>query len=443
MSVGFDSNDLRVRVQSSFSTGEMKRLLMGWGATDAELEGDANALATRVVRVGFRRFGLAELMHKLRGEKPLTEWPDPSSEPDERWAGPPSRALSQPLSPTLMDVPVGDEKWMGLAPRSAATPEPASVSPGPPSSPAPFALTVHHTEPAQLIPDLGSEPTGSTSTAIAQAPASQAAPSAPASAPVSQRSAAAPPSSKQPHSRGLIFSDFEAMRAATSPARQPSGVSYRTLAIAGGLVLLLGLLAFGGGLLWQARRGSRIIAAPSIPDRVNAEGRGRGPAGRAADLIDTSLLRVADLCGLTVTGTPSTEIFALSQAACSREEVQREQRSEERKRARRALGIDDPDFDPTPPARTPADDIDDALDEPPPPRRPAPRPTPNDDPAPVRRNPATVQAPPSCTAKCQSARSDCDASCGREPADASLYDRFQACTGACISQETRCRRACL
>lgn len=438
MSVGFDSNDLRVRVQSSFSTGEMKRLLMGWGASPEELEGDANSLATRVVRVGFRRFGLAELMHKLRGEKPLTEWPDPSSEPDERWAGPPSRALSQPLQPTLMDVPVGDEKWMGLSPKSAPV-EAAPVSQQP-SSRAPFALTVHNPEPEVVLPDLGSEPTGSTpSPPVIEAPVSQAAPSAPVSVP---SPVAAPPSSRQPQSRGLIFSDFEAMRAANSPRPQPGGVSYRTLAIAGGLVLLLGLLAFGAGLLWQARRGSRIIAAPSIPDRVNAEGRGRGPAGRAADLMDTSLLRVADLCGLTVTGTPSTEIFALSQAACSREEVQREKRSEERKRARRTLGIDDTDFDPTPPSRIPADDIDDAIDEPPPPRRPVPRPV-GDDPAPAKRNPASVQAPPSCTAKCQSARSDCDASCGREPADASMYNRFQACTGACISQETRCRRACL
>lgn len=121
----FDANDLRLRVQSCFSLGEMRRLLLGWGASPADTEGDAGSLAQRVVRLGLKELGENELVRKLRAEKPLAEWPDPTETGDERWAGPASRTFAE----TKMEgTPATLDAAEAPAP-SVAVPRPPSARP--------------------------------------------------------------------------------------------------------------------------------------------------------------------------------------------------------------------------------------------------------------------------------------------------------------------------
>ncbi|MBK8939153.1 MAG: hypothetical protein IPM79_16375 [Polyangiaceae bacterium] len=132
---GYDESDLRLRVQASFSLPEMRRLLLGWGATPEEAEGDARELSLRVVRLGVKRFGAGELVHKLKADKPLTEWPDPAAEADERWAPQPPAPSFDVGETTVVDLPPAmDEPQPPSAPASAPKPPP----PGPRSNPMVF-----------------------------------------------------------------------------------------------------------------------------------------------------------------------------------------------------------------------------------------------------------------------------------------------------------------
>jgi hypothetical protein len=125
---GYDESDLRLRVQASFSLPEMRRLLLGWGATPEEAEGDARELSLRVVRLGVKRFGAGELVHKLKADKPLTEWPDPAAEADERWAPQPPAPSFDVGETTVVDLPPAmDEPQPPSAPASA--PKPAQAGP--------------------------------------------------------------------------------------------------------------------------------------------------------------------------------------------------------------------------------------------------------------------------------------------------------------------------
>src|SRR5688500_4609090 len=84
------TSELRLRLQAALSLSEMRRLLTSWGADPAEVEGDAATLAHRVVRLGDKSFGRAELVRRLRAEKPLVEWPDVAEDDAAKWAGEPT-----------------------------------------------------------------------------------------------------------------------------------------------------------------------------------------------------------------------------------------------------------------------------------------------------------------------------------------------------------------
>lgn len=250
-----NARELRLLVQTSFSAGEIRRLLEAWGAAPDELEGDVATLAHHLVRIGDKRFGVPEMARRFRAEKPLLEWPE------EDW---------------------GSDKWAGKGPGIDVE---ATVvdAPAPPDAPP-----------------------------VAGAPAAEAAATAPTleapseEAPVDE--SGAPPSSvKAPPPRSanpMIFLEPEAMRA--KPERQ--GIDPKWLAIAGGGLLVAIGLAFVAGLAW--RRDDAAATSQGEPD---------GPtqmAARAAGFVDRSLLSVADLCELVVDGAPTRDVLIVAQETC-------------------------------------------------------------------------------------------------------------------------------
>lgn len=304
-------------------------------------------------------------------------------------------SLEKPLVewPDVPDEP--DSRWAG----------PMSI-PGPTPAPPEVAAVL--------------EPLDTADTAVDAPPPASAADVAPVSrAPAS----VATPSSK-PKSSGLVFPEASSLRA--EPARQ--AIDPRILiAIGAGMILLAGL-AFAAGLVWRSRDPEPAATAPASSAPANdAAPRSNGVAGRAANLVEARLLSVAGACGLTVTGGPTREVLELAQEACGRDEFERQRRA--RDRAARSLPavIDDEPNDPIAPLL-------------PDPAKTAPEPrTIATDPKPPK--PATPTKP-SCSTACARVRAECSEACGAEPGDAAQYDRYQACTGRCVTQETRCRQSC-
>ncbi|NUO52948.1 MAG: hypothetical protein HOV80_29225, partial [Polyangiaceae bacterium] len=198
-----NTRELRLRVQSGFSAGEIRRLLEAWGAAPEELEGDVGTLAHHLVRIGDKRFGVPEMARRFRAEKPLLEWPEEDWGSD-KWAG---KGPGIDVETTIVDVPVPPEKTVIEAvPEEAAPPaeEPESI----------------------------------------KAPESVKAPP--------------PPSTKNP----MIFLEPEAMRA--KPARQ--GIDPKWLAIGGGALVVVVGLAFVAGLAWRRDDAAPEAAPQAKPD---------------------------------------------------------------------------------------------------------------------------------------------------------------------------------
>ncbi len=245
---------------------------------------------------------------------------------------------------------------------------------------------------------------------------------APASqAPTSQAAPASRAPQSVPKSSGLVFVDATTLRG--EPPR--TGIDARIVVAGGAGMILLAGAAFAAGLVWRRAPDTPSNTAPSAEPAK--ETRSGGVAGRAANMVEARLLGVADACGLTVNGEPSREVLELAQEACGRDEVERQRRSRDRA-ALRAVSDDEPS-DPI----TPLPGADRTAKTAPEPRTIA------RDPQPPK---ITAPAKPSCGAACARVRAECSEACGAEPADASQYDRYQACTGRCVTQETRCRQSC-
>ncbi|NUP09389.1 MAG: hypothetical protein HOW73_25325 [Polyangiaceae bacterium] len=419
---GFDVQDLRFRVQSSFSLPELRRLLVGWGADPEETAGDTSTLARAVVKLGMQRFGANELIHKLKAEKPLTEWPDPTEGDDERWAprsGPISTAAVDDVgeatvvdNPPVMLEPPGIATLVGLSPADDVFTKATVV---PPPQPAPIAATLVD---APLPP-----PPAAPTLLDAPRPPPPVELPPPSVKPASTR--VAPPSNP------LVFLEPEMLRR----RQERETRRWLVLGIAGGVVALLAI-AFGAGMLLRRddMTASNELSRSGSP-------RTDGPAGRAANVLDESLRRVADACALDVDGNPTRSIFALSQEACGRDEADRLARAEQRERERALYGNDavDPNrFAPVPPVPD-----EDRL---PPTARPTAdkRAKPPADTTPrAQPEPKLQPGGGNCMTKCQKTRGECDRSCGPEPKDASLYDAYMNCSGRCVSAESKCRRGCL
>jgi hypothetical protein len=383
---GFDPREVRLRVQTAFSAGEMRGLLERWGLGTDGLSDDRTALANAVVKRGSQSLGVSELLRRLKSERPLLEWPEPAGE-DAQWAGPMSGAVSQ------------REPEAPLPELSLLTP----IAPDAHGRPTPTVAM----DAAQIA-----------ETVVVDVPSSHADAPPPSmrTAPSSMRfgDAGAPP----PPSDSL-FSSGGNDRA---PAKQ--GIDPRIfIGVIGGMVVLAGI-AFAAGFVF--RRPTSGAASSSGP-KIAAAPRSTGVAGRAANAFDKSLLQVATLCDLDVSGAPTREIFSISQEGCGTVEQERIRRREQQllEKERKEHGLpplptNEPDDDPTPTARAPRD-----LGRP-------------------QTDPGGSGGAPKggCLANCNRVASECSNECGPEPNDSSLYGKYQQCTGRCLGDESRCRLNC-
>ena len=232
--------------------------------------------------------------------------------------------------------------------------------------------------------------------------------------PVSRRSASdAPPASSAPSSakvNPLIFAPLDARPSGESKGR---GIDPKILVVALGLAVALAIVAFGAGLLW--RRGGPDTAGVASASAAPAP-RSSGIAGHAADELDVRIVNVAALCDLGLEEGASRAVFEAAQRGCGTVEQERLRRKQ-----RAALDAARPIHRmPDPPPEVEDD-------------RPQPIQTPKAPGPPVASR---------CMTSCQRARTDCESSCGPEPKDATDYDKWQACSGGCLTNDARCRVAC-
>jgi hypothetical protein len=235
-------------------------------------------------------------------------------------------------------------------------------------------------------------------------------PPASAPAPASRRSPSDAPPVSTARPNPMVFRPPERDDA----GEKPRGLDPKILVAALGLTVVLAAIAFGAGLLWR-RGGSETAAASSAPNAPAP--RSSGLAGHAADELEARIVNVAALCDLGLDEGPSKSVFESAQRGCGTVEQERLRRKQ-----RAALDAERPQH---------------RMPDPPPEAT-------EDEPTPVRTPKSSGGGPPAnrCMTACQRSRSDCESSCGPEPKDASGYDKWQACSGRCLTDDARCRVAC-
>lgn len=393
MASALDIGELRLRVEGSFTGTELRQLASKWGlVAEPAWDRSPSDLVRGLLKQADRMFGTAELVRRLRVEKPLVEWPDVDTADAEKWG---------PKSVTQLGIgPGGDDEATvvtsgppstglggGEAPDLGALELPESAGDGsaPPSDGSAAAATI------------AGDPGGAPQPTLDGAPA----PSEPAPG---SASAQGPASARRP----ATAAPFPGT-ASPAPEKAREGVDPKILVAVAGLMFGLAVVAFGAGLLW-----SRRASAPEGP-KAAAAARPNAVAVRAVGVFESALLSVATRCEVDVDGPPTSEILAAAQEGCGR--ATRDAR-------RRALND----------ASAPL-----PLD----PARPRPRePKDADDPRPVRAPTAGAPQRPSCLSGCAGIKSSCMDNCGPEPGDASKFDVWQACSGRCLASESRCRLSC-
>jgi hypothetical protein len=254
-----DTNELSLRVQGAFSAGEMRGLLQRWGLSGESAQAtDAARLSRELVRAGQKSFGLAELVRRLRTERPLVEWPE-VSDGDIRFA------------PRGTEIPGAD------------------------------ATTSDELD-AVVEPSRGVAPTLVESDAAANEPAPAMGAAAPSSAPRDRHEAERVPTQVR---RPLVFEPSE-------PVREPSrGIEPKLVIVALGLVVLLAGIAFAAGVAYTGRASSASSAAGEQPRPAPS-----GPAARAAALLSGGLEGVARLCAIDPEARLSHSVFVLAREDC-------------------------------------------------------------------------------------------------------------------------------
>src|SRR5258708_29976869 len=92
--------ELRLRIEGAFSVAQMCELADKWNLDrDPRWEKSGTDAAHGLLRSAEKRFGLLELVRRLRIERPLFEWPDLDEDALAEWGPPPSAA-----APTMTDV---------------------------------------------------------------------------------------------------------------------------------------------------------------------------------------------------------------------------------------------------------------------------------------------------------------------------------------------------
>jgi hypothetical protein len=201
--------------------------------------------------------------------------------------------------------------------------------------------------------------------------------------------------------------------AAPAPAQRRGGLDPRLVIAMGATMVVLAVIAFVAGLVW--RGGDSAASAPAPSAAVSAGG--TGVASRASNALDRGLLAVAETCELDVDGAPTRDILAFAQEGCGASAMRRNRPVVTRDRGRERYAPPDPDDEPDPDPR---------------PTRPQGAGRPGD----ARPGKGT------CMNACARVHGECRAECGPEPSDATKYDVYQACSGKCLTANSRCRLSC-
>lgn len=251
--------ELRRRMQGSFSPGELKTLGSAIGLSPVEAWEKGPESATRdIIRRAHEGPGLGVLLDRLKLDRPLVEWPEPTLPADA--------PISSALASTATPAPVGPV---------AAVPDlldgPTIVDPyaGPPDlTPPPM--------PAAPAPEVAPPPSASEV-------AETSAPSA---------SAGGPPASWPMQNL---------------PPPEKKGIDGRTLAVAAACVGLAVGIAFVGGIVFSRRSAPTAIAGTTRSETL---------AGHAANVMDGAIVEVARGCGLVVEGAPDRSVLKRAQTSC-------------------------------------------------------------------------------------------------------------------------------
>jgi hypothetical protein len=148
------------------------------------------------------------------------------------------------------------------------------------------------------------------------------------------------------------------------------------------------------------------------------------PGGRVAEAISRSLANVARACEIPLRGPATEDVLLRAFDQCGPPVA--EPRTTPDPSSPRAGGSDANPQAPEP--RAPAGGG--AAR----PRAPAVPKAPD---LPVDNGPAAA-----CMNNCQSEHNTCKGRCGKEPAQSSLYEAYQACLGRCLSTASKCRLQC-
>lgn len=388
-----DAADLSRRIGLCFSAGDLRRLAEGMGVEDAIAWDRGTGPAARdLVRAFERKNNLGALLAKLREVRPLVEWPEAAPAADDggdaRFAppaaldGPGYLVGSEPQAALDLGVISGPEEEAQAAPQPIPQ---AILQPIP--QPIPQAATVI-------------DPVIST-----RAPLS-------AGAPLSGRA----PGAAWP---GMV----------DAPKPESRGLDPRLLILVPALTLLAAIVAFFAGRAGSPKPEGAAQAATASPTAAAEAGGAEfsnTPGGRVAEAISRSLANVARACEIPLRGPVTEDILLRAFDQCGP-----------------PAAPPRPIPDPSPPRSA---DVDPqaqdrgtftggaAAADRPGPRAPVVPKAPD---LPVDTGPAAA-----CMNSCQSDHNACKGRCGKEPAQSSLYEAYQACLGRCLSTASKCRLQC-
>jgi len=395
---GYDPADLSRRISVCFSAGDLRRLAEGLGVDDAVVWDRGTGPAARdLVRCFERKNNLEALVAKLREVRPLVEWPEApaaasASGGDARFA-PPAPALEGPgyLVGSEAPAPAPSDAAIAGSEEVSATVEQAPA-PLPPPPPPPAATVI---DPAPVV--------------SSRAPLSTA----------------TPPASR---SQGMAWPGL-----VEPPKPEGRGLDSRLLILVPALTLLAAIVAYFAGRAGTAptKPEGAAAAATSSPAEATETGGASAntPAGRLSEAIERSLANVARACEIPLRGPVSEDILLRAFEQCGPPVAP-------------PRDIPDPS-DPRSPAGSGAD--------PQSPNRPQGAPAGGAAARPGPRAPAVSKGPDlptdtgpavACMNTCQSEHNTCKGRCGKEPAQSSLYEAYQACLGRCLSSASKCRLQC-
>lgn len=388
----YDPGELCLCIVVCFSAAELRRLAESMGAANDVAWGrGVNDAARDLVRHFDRRRDLPSLVARLREAKPLVEWPEPKEE-----------AGASPFAPPPP-----------LAPLPQAGPPPAPLAnPGELSGPS---------GPPLIDPYLG-KPTAPAETVI-DAPTKRAPESSPAQA------SRAPSSGTS--SQGFAWPGTHGDGSPEKPGAG-RGIDPKILILVSAFTLLAALIAFIAG---RAGAPSSSEAGATAGDKSGAKkgdtNEGDEPAEEpttpAAILaydIERALTNVARACELPVRGAPGEDILLRVFDRCGPQPAP----------------IRPGAFDPLPPGPdSPAARPNEGN-----PGGATQRPAGNGRPAPQRPDSPPMNKAPGgeCMGSCDSEQRSCNARCGKEPTQSTLYAEYTSCLGRCLSSASRCRLNC-